>query len=181
VTLSKEEYDKIARDAARARANQSKADRYDAIARGGAHFKTPAPAEPPTQEELDARAAAEDRKASAGLMQVAADPAFRAALDADPTLRDMLLKNPLAVLPMLAPEALDADDAIALVKEALVARTPKPPTPATPPATPPTPPAGGVNPDSTQVDAEYEAARKIPNTESAIANMVKVGIKKLNR
>lgn len=193
VTLSKEEADQLKRDAARASANQSKADRYDRLVGSGrvSGFKPSAPAAPQSDAEKEEAAAAEDRKAEKGLMGLALDPAYREALDADPTLRTLLTQNPLSVLPMFAPDALDAEDAIALVKEKLSAKAAEikakagtPPAPANPPAapdTPPaTPPAGGVNPPgATTPDAEYEAARKLPNTESAIAGMVKQGLKKL--
>lgn len=192
VTLTKEQYDQMQRDASRARTNQSKADRYDRIMKnGGSHFaQSPAaPVNPPTEEERATKAAEEDRKAERGLMALAVDPAFREVLDTDPTLRDLITQNPLAILPTMAPDALDAEDAISLVKEKLQEKADKlkagktPETPATPPATPATPPAtppaGGVNPPSATVpDAEYEAARKIPGTESAIQSMIKVGLKR---
>jgi hypothetical protein len=169
----------------RATGNQRKADLYDRTvgAKGNSHFKPQAPVTPPTPDEQREAAEAEDRKAEKGLMSLALDPAYRTVLDSDPTLRDLLTKNPLAVLPVLAPDALDAVDAVALVKEALDKRkTPAtPPASATPPTTPPTPPAGGVNPPGTAVDNEaYEAARKVPNTENALAGMIgaKLGMRK---
>lgn len=180
VTLTKEAHDQLLRDSARASSNQRKADLYDRVSggKGNSHFKPAAPATPPTPEELAATGAAEDRKAERGLLAIAADPAFREVLDADPTLRSLLTSNPLAVLPMLAPDALDAEDAMTLVKEALSKRKPaNPGTPATPPATPPAPPAGGVNPPSHNVDENYEAARKIPNTERAVAGMIGAKLK----
>src|SRR3990167_9187954 len=127
VTLSKEAHDQLVRDAARASTAQSDADRYKNILKknglvGGGHFKPAAPATPPTPEERQAAGAAEDEKAKAGLLGLALDPAYRTALDADPTLRDLLTKNPLAVLPILAPDALDADDAVSLVRDALSKR-----------------------------------------------------------
>lgn len=188
VTLPKEEHDRLKRDAARASEAQSRADRLDAARRRNpGHFTPQAPVTPPSPEEAASRAADEDRKAERGLMALALDPSVREVLDADATLRDMLTKNPLAVLPVLAPDAIDAEDAISLVRDALTKRaeglkkpvTPPADTPSTPPnSTPPTPPAGGVNPPDKPVDAEYEAARKHPNTENAIAGMIKVGIKR---
>lgn len=176
VTLTKEAHDQLARDAARAGANQSKADRYDRmIGKKGSHFGTsPTPATPPSPEEAQAAASEEDRKAERGLLALAADPALRSVLDADPTLRDLLTKNPLAVLPIYANDALDADDAVSLVRDALLSKaTPvTPPVPPPPPA-PPTPPAGGVNPDDRAVNDEVEAAKQLPNTEHAIAGMIK--------
>lgn len=191
VTLTKEEADQLRRDAARASANQSKADRYDRMIRNGGQSrfgKTPAqPSSTPSSEDQDELAAAEDRKAERGLLALAADPALREVLDADPTLRTLLTTNPLGVLPVLAPDALDAEDAISLVREELSKRKPAPttppnpnPAPSNPPApTPATPPAGGVNPPSADVDEEYESARKLPNTEQAIAGMIRIGAKKM--
>jgi len=193
VTLTKEESDQLRRDAARASANQSKADRYDRLVGSGkitGHFKPSVPATPPSKEEQEEAAATEDRKAEKGLIGLALDPAYREVLDADSTLRSLLTTNPLSILPMYAPDALDAEDAVSLVKEKLSAKATelkaKANPPATPsvtvtPATPPaTPPAGGVNPPgATTPDADYEAARKLPNTEHAIAGMVKQGLKKL--
>lgn len=185
VTLTKEQHDQLVRDATRASTNQSKADRYDKIIGKGGHFKPSTPATPPTPEEQREHAADEDRKAERGLLALAADPALRAVLDADPTLRSLLTNNPLAVLPLYANDALDAEDAVSLVKEALMKRIPAAPatppgTPPAAPATPPTPPAGGVNPPGDKaLDEEYEAARKTPNTESAIHKMIGIGIKKM--
>ena len=193
VTLTKEESDQLRRDAARASANQSKADRYDRLVGSGkitGHFKPTVPATPPSKEEQEEAAATEDRKAEKGLMGLALDPAYREVLDADPTLRSLLTTNPLSILPMYAPDALDAEDAVSLVKEKLSAKATELKAKATPPAIPPvtvtpaippaTPPAGGVNPPgATTPDADYEAARKLPNTEHAIAGMVKQGLKKL--
>jgi len=195
ITLTKEEHEKLQRDASRSRSNQSKADRYDRlISKGGGHFKTQDPETPPSEDEKAEAAVAEDRKAERGLLAIAADPAYRKALDADPTLRDLLTKNPLSVLPMLAPDALDAEDAIALVKDKLaekveaIDKATPPPKPNEVPAddknnTPgnqaAVPPTGGVNPlGSTTPDMEYDSARKNPNIESAISGMVKVGLKR---
>lgn len=196
VTLSKEEHAQLQKDASRARSNQSKADRYDRLSKAGriSQFNNPAPAggESSDDDERAEAAVAEDRKAEKGLMALAADPAYREALDTDPTLRQMLTTNPLSILPMFAPDALDAEDAISLVKEELSKRNEtaknakQPPKPNDPPADDKkkddkgsTPPAGGVNPPSgTTPDAEYEDARKNPNTESAISGMIKVGLKR---
>lgn len=190
VTLAKEAHDQLQKDAARAAGNQRKADLYDKYFGKAGHFKGPqAGGAEPTQEQRDQAAVEEDKKAERGLMAIAADPAYRDVLDADPTLRALFLSNPLAVLPMLAPDALDAEDAIALVKEQLTKRKPAP-KPATPetttptadkPAapTPSTPPAGGINPQSKERDEEYEGARGIKNTESAIAGMIGIKAKRL--
>lgn len=181
VVLTKEQYDSLNRDAARARANQSKADRYDSlVGKGGGsgHFTPQAPVTPPSAEQMAEVAAAEDKKAEKGIMKLAADPAYREILDKDPTLRQMMVENPLAVLPLLANEALDAEHAIELIKEQLEKRKPAPAAPA-PVTPPPTPNAGGVNPDSAVIDAEYEDARKgTGSTENVIANMVRIGLKR---
>lgn len=183
VTLTKAEHDQLLRDNARGRSAQQTLSRLGNSGTG--HFPPKAPVTPPSQEEMAEQAAGEDRKAERGILAIAADPAFRAILDADPTLRDLMLTNPLAVLPMLANDALDAEDAISLVKENLSKRKPAPVAPATPPAptpaTPPAPPAGGVNPQTDEAtNTAVELARKNPNTERAIAGMIgaRVGIKK---
>lgn len=184
VSLSKAEHAQLVRDAARASEAQQRADRLEAHigrSKDNGRFKPPAPVEPPSPEELDAKAAAEDRKAEKGLMALASDPAYRDVFDADPTLRDLFVRNPLAVLPIYANDAFDAEDAVNLVKEALGKRK-SALTPATPPApptvVPPAPPAGGVNTNDKMVDEEYEKARNGKNTEAAIAGMVKVGMKR---
>lgn len=185
VSLSKEEHAQLVRNAARAAEAQSRADRLEKMLskRSGTHFNNQAQATPPSQEDLDAKASAEDYKAERALMALAADPAYRDILDADPTLRDLLIKNPLAVLPMMAADALDAEDAINLVKENLGRRKPAAAAPATPPAPAPVelpvPPTGGVNPQDRPTDAEYESAKANKNVENAIAGMVKVGMKRM--
>lgn len=186
VSVSKEELEQLQRDAARARANQSKADRYDRIAaRNNGHFKPQATVEEPSEEDRNRAAAEEDRRAEKGLIALALDPAFRDVLDADPTLRSLITTNPLAVLPSLAPEALDAEDAIALVREKLQGKAEEikkskvqaPAKEEPKPAAPAVPPAGGINPTgATTPDAQYEEARKNPNVETAISSMIKVGL-----
>ena len=177
VILTKEQHDLLVRDAARASGNQRKADLYDKTVgkKNSSHFQPVAPATPPSEEEMEAQAKEEDRKAERGLMTLAVDPAFREVFDADPTLRDLITKNPLAVLPILAPDALDADDALSLVREALGKLVkPKPPvTPPSAPATPPAPPVGVVNtPSDPATNEAVEKARKHPNTEHAVAGMI---------
>ncbi len=182
VTLPKSKVDQLERDAARSRAAQRRADRLSPTGHFSPESQAPKPV--PTQEQLAERAADEDRKAERGLMSLALDPALRPVLDADPTLREMLARNPLAVLPMLAPDALDAEDAIELVKEALTKRLPAPVAATTlekKPETPPAPPAGGVNAVDQPIDPEYEAAKKMPNTEQAVHAMIGVGLKKMKK
>lgn len=186
VTLSIEEADQLRRDASRAAANQRKADLYDKNFGGGnGHFRPQAPATPPSQEEIDARAGEEDRKAERGLLAIAADPAFREVFDADPTLRDLMIKNPLAILPLYASDALDADDALTLVRDALTALKKPVVAPVTPPAvveTPAAPPSGGVNPSvELAPDQAYEEAKKHPNAESALAGMIGAKMKQANK
>jgi hypothetical protein len=79
----------------------------------------------------------------------------------------------LAVLPVFAPDALDAEDAVGLVRDMLKKRiAPAPnPIPATPVA-PATPPVGAVNPTDKPMNEEVEASRKLPNTERAVAGMI---------
>lgn len=178
ISLSKEAHDQLVKDAARAGEAQSRADRYENILKkngliGGGHFRPATPITPPTPEERQAAGADEDQKAKVGLMALALDPVYRATLDADPTLRDLLVKNPLAVLPLLAPDALDADDAVSLVRDALTKR--KPATPLVPPVVPPAPvipPVGAINANDKPVNEEVEAAKKLPNTERAVAGMI---------
>ena len=74
---TKEEKEQYERDVARARSNQSKADRYDRLVGSGkvsGHFKPTIPATPPSKEEQEEAAAVEDRKAEKGLMGLALDP-----------------------------------------------------------------------------------------------------------
>lgn len=183
VNLSKEAHDQLVRDAARASEAQSRADRYEGILKkngllgGSGHFKPAAPVTPPTPEERQAAGTDEDRKAERGLLAIALDPAYREILDKDATLRDILTKNPLAILPVFAPDALDADDAVSLVKEVLNKRKLVSTPPATPPATPPTPPVGAINAQDKPVNEAVEAARKNPNTERAVAGMIGARLK----
>lgn len=179
VTLSKAEVDQLRRDAARASEAQTRADRLEkAQKRSKAHFDSSRTPTPPSVEEVEAQGAAEDAKAERGLMRLASNPEYRDVLDNDPTLRDLLTTNPLALLPVYASDALDAEDAIDMVKEALLARKAKlAPTPKAEDKKEEkkeTPPVGGVNTPAPQVNSEaYESAKKNPNTESALAGMFK--------
>lgn len=190
VTLPKAEADQLARDAARARRLQRANDR-----RGQSGHFTPesqTPVNPPSKEELVEKAHQEDAKAERGLTKLALDPKYRPLLDADPTLREMLTNNPLAVLPIFANDAMDAEDAIELVTEAfdkrLVSLKPAettPPaeeknpdgTPKTPQAAPATPPAGGVNVQTDLPNKAAEEALKNPNTERAVAGSISERLK----
>lgn len=185
VTLTPEEHAQLTRDASRAAANQRKADLYDRTVGSGrksGHFAAPAPATPPSKEEMEAQASAEDAKAERALLALAASPEYRDVLDADPTLRNLFLTNPLAVLDMYAKDAVDAEDALTLVKDELgklrKPATPPANPPATPPATPPAPPTGAINPPADQTTNEaVEAAKKNPNTEHAISGMIGARLK----
>jgi len=185
VTLDKKAHDQLVRDAARAGEAQSRADRFERVLKdngllGGGHFKKPAPTVAPSPEQLEASASEEDHKAERGLLGLAINPEYRDVLDKDPTLKELLIKNPLAVLSILAPEALYAEDAISLVKGALDKRksvAAAPILPVAPITTPPAPPSGGVNPTDIPVNEEVESARKLPNTEHAIAGMIKARTK----
>lgn len=194
VTLTKEEHDKLQAELKTAKDLQAQADKRASRLERMVGRKAVSPfakseSNPvvPTKEELDEQGLVEDRKAEKGLLALALDPAFREVLDADPTLRQLLTSNPLGVLPILAPDALDAEDAIELVRDSLTNRLasikkPTPPAADDKKAPPPTPPIGGGNPRSeAEVDADYEAAKKIPNTENSIAKMVKIGISKLGK
>jgi len=95
----------------------------------------------------------------------------------------LLINNPLAVLPLLADDAINAEDAITLVKASLDKR--KKPVEAKPADTQ-TPPVGKLNqvppianPAPETTDADYESARKQPNLESAIASMVSIGRRRM--
>lgn len=179
VILTKEQFDQLQRDAARARAMQRQNDRNKS-----SHFtpESQAPKPAPTQEQLAERAADEDRKAERGLMGIAASPEYREVLDADPTLRAMFVQNPLSVLGLMAPDAFDAEDALTLVKEKLEEKKAKlaksatlAPAPAAP--APASPAPGAVAPSDTAPNAEYEQAKKNPNPEGAIAGMITARMK----
>jgi len=191
VTLTKEEHAELIRKASEvdtARDLQGQADRKNArlekILNGGKGVgsfakKTTAPPASEGAGEGDDLGILEDRKAERGLLALAIDPKFREVLDADPTLRDLLTRNPLAVLPVLAPDALDAEDAIDLVKESLNQRLVeinKKKIPEVKPVVPPviTPPAGGISPE---VNADYEAAKKLPGTEQSLVGMIGAKLK----
>lgn len=193
VTLTKEELAEKERLIAVGQGAQKELGRYQRvfgkIGDKGGHFKPAAKAAtedgaatPPAEDQ----GAIEDRKAERMLLGIAADPEYRAVLDADPTLRDLFARNPLGVLPLLAPDALDAEDAKELVKEKLDARleaikkasTENPAPVATTEKKDEAPNAGGVNTSPANQDAEYESARKVDNTEQAIAGMVKVKMKR---
>lgn len=190
VTLTKAEADQLRRDAARASSAQSRADRLARLAgRSSGRFgasAAPAPAAP-SKDEQEANLIEEDRKAERGLTALVIDPKYREVLDTDPTLRNMLTKNPLGVLPVMAADALDAEDAISLVREKLderLAALSKPKNDAADqkkPDVPAAPPAGGQNVPDKSVQDEIELARKNPNTEQAIAGMIRVGAKHMKK
>lgn len=180
VTMPKSEADQLRRDAARASSAQSRADRLAKVAgRTTGRFGTvPAAPAAPSAEEAEARNIEEDRKVERGLTGIALDPKYRDVLDSDPTLRNLLTQNPLAVLPMMASEALDAEDALELVREQLdqrlEARKSAAPVAPTVPAAPPT---GPINAKDQSQNEELEQVRKDPNTERAIAGMIKIGLR----
>lgn len=189
VTISKEVHDQLQRDAARAAAAQSKLDSLrGASKRNGGNFnatKKAAPATPP-EDESDDNGIEEDVKAERGLLQIAVDPRYREVLDADPTLRELFIRNPLGVLPIMAKDAFDAEDALSLVKDELEKRLanlkkPTSPQPKEEPKAPDSPAAGAINPSDVEINAEYEAAKKISGTEQAIAGMIKANLKKFGR
>jgi len=200
VTLTKEEHDtlvKKAEEVETAKNLQAQADkktaRLEKILKGNKLSFTKKSTEVASKEEPNSEVGSneqdilEDRKAESGLISIAIDPKYREILDNDPTLRDLFTKNPLAVLPILAPEALDAEDAIELVKdkldEKLISIKSKKEEIITSEKKEdkPTPPEGGLNVASEEVDVKYEEAKKNPNTESALAGMIKVGLSNLKK
>ncbi len=197
ITLTKSEHEALIAKGAEvetARNLQAQADKKSArleklLNRGGVHSFAKNTTTPPadngagnlTRDELDEKGIVEDRKAEKGLVAIAMNPKYREIFDADSTLRNLLSTNPLGVLPVLAPDALDAEDALELVTEkldALLAKS-KPPVVTPPVVTPPTPPVGAANPSNVELDSKYEEAKKIPNTENALASMIKVGMSKM--
>jgi hypothetical protein len=178
VKVSKEKLDQLERDAARAAANQRKAALYDRLSGKGpaSPFAAKAtPAAAPTQDEQDEAARREDMKAERLIMRLAADSKYRAVLDADPTLRDMMVNNPLAVLPVLAPDALDAEDAFGLVTEkleqkltAILAQKPAAPAPAATVTEEQKKPA-----ELKTVEERVEEASKGKHLESSVAGMIR--------
>lgn len=198
VTLSHEAHEALVKKAAdvdTARSLQAQADKKAARlekilndGKGAGSFikktTTPPAGEAPKAGDDD-QGIIEDQKAKDGLLALAIDPAFREVLDADSTLRDLFMRNPLAVLPILAPDALDAEDALDLVKEKLNERLTAIKAKNTPPEkkpdTPPTPPAGAGNPTTAELDTKYAEAKKNPNTESALKDMIGIGLKKLKK
>lgn len=154
VIVKKTDYEAMkGRQSALDKKEERLARREKALARGGSfNFgktpDTPAPAAAaPSGDEADG--SAEDRKAERGLLNLALKPEYRAALDASPDFRDLLTKNPLALLPVYASDAFDAEDAISLITEELERRAAatKAAAPAAPaaPAVVEVPPAGVVN------------------------------------
>lgn len=180
VTVSKAELEQLRRDAARAAEAQARADRLAKAQKQSKTYFDPArkPA-PPSVEELEAQARSEDAKAERGILKLATNPEFRDVLDADPTLRDLITNNPSALLPIYAAEAVDAEDAINMIKEVLNAKKPKPKVEEKKDEPKPTPPAGGANTTGPVAgnSADYEAARKNSNTEAAISGMIAAKMK----
>lgn len=187
VTLPKEEADQLKRDAARAGSAQSENARLRRMLFGNNKptFGAATPAPAPSQEEVAAKMQEEERKAESGLKNLVLDPKYREVLDADTTLRDLFMRNPLGVIPVLASDPFDAEDAIGQVKakldERLAAKKPATPAaPAAPAAAAPAAPAPGAPAPSAPVsDEEYENARKLPNTEDALRGMIGIGLKKM--
>lgn len=173
VEVSEAELHDLRRQAARAKSAQRFASK-------SGHFtpESMAPRPAPTQEQLANAAAEEDEKARNGILALAIDPVYREVLDADPTLRSLLTTNPLAVLPLLTKDPLDAEDAIEQVKSAFDARKkPAPITaPATAPAPTPVPPVGSVNAADVP-NAEYDAAKARPSGVDAAAGMLSARLK----
>lgn len=178
VKVSKEKLDQLERDAARAATNQRKAALYDRLSGKGPaspFAAKAAPAAAPTEDEREEASRREDMKAERLIMRLAAEPKYRAILDADTTLRDMMMNNPLAVLPVLAPDALDAEDALSLVTEkldqklsAIQAQKPAATAPAAPATEEQKKPA-----ETMTVEQRVEEASKGKHLESSVAGMIR--------
>lgn len=159
VTLTKEQYDEIATQAARAKESQSRADKLaqdlKRLREGGrGTFAQPA-ATPP---ETEAPGQDEIAKAERGILRLAVDPELREVLDADSTLRDLITTNPTALIPLYAKDALGAEDAVEIIKDKLLSRKSPPKAPEAPAPVAPAPPSGGVNtPDRSMEDAMSRA------------------------
>lgn len=181
VSVSKTEYESLQRDAARASEAQARAARFEnALKQSKGNFKPTHNATPPSQEEQEAAGVAEDRKAERGLMALAHELKYREILDGDPTLRSMLVKNPLAVLPtLLDDQPFDAEDAISMVKGVLDRRLDERTQAKKAQETPKqevqkvTPPSGANGALETP-DREYEEAKKNSHTEVGIARMISI-------
>lgn len=188
VQVSKEKLDQLERDAARAATAQREAaearrkaalyDRTMGKSHASPFSRQPAPAAAPTEEEMREQASREDAKAERLIMRLAAEPKYRALLDADPTLRDLMVNNPLAVLPALAPDAIDAEDALALVTEKLDARLTTISTPAPVAPAPATAPAPAVDATKKSVDERVAEAQKAPHLRDAIAGTIAARLSK---
>lgn len=184
VTVKKSEFETLK---ARQSTADSKASRMEKLLRrngidpeSGKKSSTPAATSTPSAGDGSGDGADEDVKASQGIMRLAMKPEYREVLDADPTLRTMFERNPLAVLPLFANDALDAEDALGLIEEELKTRATKiaekktatPPTPAPAPTTTPkkkedTPTPGAVNPAPVG-DAAYDELLKKGDTAGAL-------------
>jgi len=181
VTIKKTDFDAMTGRQSTLDKQEARINRKLAKLGGGSHFggqpvqPAPAPAPAPAGDD---DGSAEDRKAVDGLRALALKPEFREVLDAEPTLRELFVSNPLALLPIIAPDAFDAEDAIGLVTEELERRAALiKPAPAAPAAPAPVvvPPAGVVNlsdgavGEEAKEDPEYQAAVK-PGTVRGVAH-----------
>lgn len=126
VTVKKSDWDRqVGRQSALDRKEKLLERREKALARGEVFsFKQQAPAAPaqgasPAGDDEPGVATSEDLKAERMLIRLSASPEYREVLDADPTFRDLLSQNPLSLLPIYASDAIDAEDAVELMKEEL--------------------------------------------------------------
>lgn len=172
VTLSKAEHDQLLTQAARAAEAQSRADRLTLQLRSQRGSTLPDPKETPQVDRTNG--AEEDAKAERELLRLASDPELRTVLDADTTLRDLIRKNPIALVPIYAPDAIDAEDAVSQVRARLLERkpkeTPKAPDPVDQSLT--VPPVGGVNTPERGVESAIDTARKNPDAMGAALGML---------
>lgn len=167
VTISEAEIERL-------KAHQSSADTEanrlrDIIKKNGFSPDSGQPVTPPTPAtDAGKNGSDEDLKAERELIKLAASPEYRDVIDSDPTFRDVLINNPLSLLPVYAKNAIDADDAVGLVKKELNRRLEAKKASATPPAEPPkAPPTPASNPSNTPSPA-YDEALKNGNLSEAI-------------
>lgn len=177
VTLTKEQHDQLARDAARAGEAQTRADRLaeenKRLRQRPGAIRGQAPAGNDGGDDH-----VEDAKAEREILRLAGDPSIREILDADPTLQRLITSDPLALVRMYADNPLDAEDAVSQVKDKLLERKstlkkadPAPTTPA--PSTPPAIPGRAPNPAPKDLATELETAQKNPSTQGAAADMIR--------
>lgn len=183
VSLKKADYERMQARQSEADKRKAELDRKEReIARRERMLKKAAGDTTDTPDDVATQAAKdEDAKAERMLLRLGANPKYRAAIDADPTFRDMLLNNPLSLLPTYAKDAFDAEDAVSLIEDELSKRLEKvekkEDAPQADPKdekkedkkTPEVPPKGGVNLSPPEGDATYDKTLKEGSVADAIA------------